>query len=254
MDNNLGTEKNNNTKLIIGILIAVVLILSGCIIATNIINYNKPSDDIVDKIEEDTRESEKETEDNNANSNDINTNIESNNNTSSVVTSTDWKKYEVLVNNNTIAIPTTYNELSKATGFTYKEDDLKSTLQDGYYTYLNMYKNNKLALYIEILNDTNKEKSYAECDITRISQTKYQVSQGADAVIFPGGLKAGDTITEEKIIELFGTPDKVSDYTSDNYISKTYQYFENSTWTTTNNFEIQVVNGVIDSLQLDNRR
>ena len=116
-----------------------------------------------------------------------------------------------------------------------------------------MYKNDKLALYTEVLNDTENPMLYTNCKITRVSQTKYQVSQGATPIIFPGGLKAGDSITEDKIIELFGSPDDKDNYTNDNYVSNTYKYVEDKTWTTTNNFEITVVNGIIDQIELDHR-
>ena len=62
-----------------------------------------------------------------------------------------------------------------------------------------------------------------------------------------------DKITKDKITQLLGTPNDIDEYSSDGYEKITYKYFENSTWTTTNNYEITVVNGIIDELQLDNR-
>lgn len=165
----------------------------------------------------------------------------------------DWKKYQIGINSNTITLPTSYDKLSNLTGFTFKSANLKSYIEGGHYAFVNMYKNDKLALYTEVLNDTDSDLLYTDCKITRISQTKYQVSQGALVLVFPGGLKVGQSITEDKIIELFGTPDDIYEYSSEGYVSKEYKYLEDDLYVTTNNYIITVVNGVIDELQLDNR-
>lgn len=219
------------------VVIAIMLMFAG--LALNLENY-------ISDTFEDAQENQiidNETDDKN---NDSNQPVIGN-------TSTDWKKYEIELNGQKLALPTTYNAINQATGFTYKSASLKSYLQAGYYTLLNMYKNDKLALYVEILNDTNNDMLYTDCKITRVSQTKYQVSQGADIITFPGGLKVGIPITETEILQLFGTPDDTHEYSSEGYETKTYSYFENSNFTTTNNFEITVVNGVIDELELDKR-
>ena len=165
----------------------------------------------------------------------------------------DWKKYEVSINGTNISLPLTYDKLSKMTGFTYKSPYLKSYLEGGYYTNLNMYDNDKLALYVDVLNDTKNDLLYTDCKITRISQTKYQLSNTDVVVIFPGGLRAGQKITEAEIISLFGNPDDTSEYSSEGYETKTYKYLEDSRYTTLNKYEIRVVNGVIDELELNKR-
>ena len=71
----------------------------------------------------------------------------------------------------------------------------------------------------------------------------------SDKIIFPGGLKVGDSITDAKLTELFGVPNDSKDYSG----SKQYTYLSDTTWTTTNNFKISVVDGVIDEIQLDHR-
>lgn len=164
-----------------------------------------------------------------------------------------WNDYEVVVNNKTIKLPCTYSELNEATGFKMKSAQESSSLSSNYYTLVNMYKNDKLALYTEILNDTNGDIKYTDGKITRIGQTKYQVSTGADQVIFPGGIKVGDKITEDEIVAKYGEPTDESDYSSNGYESDTYTYNADSNWKTTNYFEIKVVNGVIDEITLDNR-
>lgn len=167
--------------------------------------------------------------------------------------SNDWDDYEFIVNGYEIELPCSYDELKKATGFNMKSSDENSSLSNNYYAMVNMYKNDKLALYTEILNDLGRDAKYTEGKITRVGQSKYQVSTGADVLTFPGNLKAGDSITEDKIKELFGEPNDISEYSSDGYESKTYTYNEDTSWTTTNYYEIQVVNGIIDQLTLDNR-
>lgn len=168
-------------------------------------------------------------------------------------TSTEWNNYQFTVNNQTLSLPTTYSELSSATSSEMQSSYTKSYLQSGYYAIVNMYKNDKLSLYTEVLNDTDQDMLYTDCKITRVSQTKYQISVGADEIIFPGGLRAGQEITETEIIDLFGTPDDTDNYESDGYISNTYSYLEDTYYTTINYYKIKVVNGVIDELTLDNR-
>ena len=167
--------------------------------------------------------------------------------------SSKWSDYEVVVNNKSIKLPCTYSELTNATGFKMKSAQENSMLSSNYYTLVNMYKDDKLALYTEILNDTNGDIKYTDGKITRISQTKYQVSNGADAFTFPGGIKAGDEITESEIVSKYGEPTKKDNYSSNNYESVTYKYNANTNWTTTNYFEIKIVNGIIDEITLDNR-
>ena len=167
--------------------------------------------------------------------------------------SDEWKNYQFTVNNKTLSLPATYSDLSSATSSEMQSSYTKSYLQSGYYAIVNMYKNDKLALYTEVLNDTDQDMLYTDCKITSVSQTKYQISVGADEIIFPGGLKAGQEITESEIISLFGTPDDTYNYESDGYISNTYTYLEDTNYTTINYYEIKVVNGVIDELTLDNR-
>ena len=167
--------------------------------------------------------------------------------------STEWGNYEFVVNGKTLSLPGSYNDLKDATGFSMKSADEKSYLENNYYVSLNLYKNDNLALYIEVLNDSGSDLQYSEAKLTRISQTEYQVSNGADKIVFPGGLTVGIEITEDRIKELFGEPTDTYEYSSDNYESVTYTYNADTTWTTTNYYEIRVVNGVIDELTLDHR-
>lgn len=170
-----------------------------------------------------------------------------------VNTSTEWKNYEVVIDGKTLKLPCTYNELALATEAKVQSSYEKSYLQANYYAIINMYKDDKLALYAEFLNDTSNDILYTEAKITRVSQTKYHASNDAEIIIFPGGLKVGQEITKEEIVNLFGEPSDVNNYESDGYISNTYTYVEDKYYSTTNNYKIKVVNGVIDELSLDHR-
>ena len=175
-------------------------------------------------------------------------------NIDNIIVNSKWKNYEFTVNGKIIKLPCTYSELSTATSATMKSSDAKSYISPGYYSLSNLYKDEKLALYIEVLNDTTIDQLYTDSKITRVSQTKYQKSLGATELIFPGNLKVGQEITKENIIELLGNPSNISNYTSDGYVKDTYSYYEDSNYRTTNYYEISVVNGIIDELTLDHRR
>lgn len=165
-----------------------------------------------------------------------------------------WSDYEVSVNNKTIKLPCTYEELKDATGFSMKSANEKSYLTKNYYATVNLYKNDKLALYTEIYNDTNDDIKYSDGKVSRISQTKYQVSTGADVITFPGSLKAGDQISVDELINKLGNPSDKSEYNDSSYNSTTLTYNENLSWKTTKFYKITLVNGVIDELSLDNRK
>ena len=118
------------------------------------------------------------------------------------------------MNGKIIKLPCTYSELSTATAAIMKSSDAKSYISPGYYSLANLYKDEKLALYIEVLNDTTIDQLYTDSKITRVSQTKYQKSLGATELIFPGNLKVGQEITKENIIELLGNPSNISNSNS----------------------------------------
>lgn len=167
--------------------------------------------------------------------------------------SNNWKEYQVSYNGKIITLPVTYKALSETTGFQLKQSQSMSYLDNKYYTLANLYKNEQLALYTEIANTTGAMAQYKDCNVTRVAQSKYMVSKGIGTMVFPGGLKAGDKITENEIVKLFGEPTDKKTYSADNYNKITYIYNEDTTWTTQNYYEIEILNGEIDQLTLDNR-
>ncbi len=163
--------------------------------------------------------------------------------------SSDWKSYQVSYNGKTITLPTSYNNFSVTTGFKLKDSAGNDTLKNNYYAVVNMYMNDKLALSTEVYNNSGVESKVTDCNVTRISQRKYHITNGAGQFVFPGNLKVGDSITENDLVSLFGQPNDKKTYGT----STTYSYNADTTWTTTNYYKIEVVDGVIEQLTLDNR-
>ena len=164
--------------------------------------------------------------------------------------SKDWEDYELGINGRVYRLPMKYKTLSAATGLTVKDDYLDATLEDKHYGLINLYNNGSLALYTEITNFSGASMKYVDGFVTRISQSKSLLSLGkAEKIIFPGGLKVEDPITEAELIALLGKPSE-----SNTYGTRTiYSYFSSETYTTIDHLKITVVNGVIDEIQLDHR-
>ena len=164
-----------------------------------------------------------------------------------------WKDYTISINGKTLSLPVSYEELKNASGFSIKSVYDNTTIPTKHYVLANLYKDDKLAVSVELTNKTDSDLKYVDSSVTRISQDKFSTEQtGIENVIFPGNLKTGMNITKEEIFKLFGEIE-VKEYKSDNYVSETYRYTSDDTWTTSNYYEIRVVNGVIDSLTLDHR-
>ena len=164
-----------------------------------------------------------------------------------------WKDYTISINGKTLSLPVSYEELKNASGFSIKSVYDNTTIPTKHYVLANLYKDDKLAVSVELTYKTDSDLKYVDSSVTRISQDKFSTEQtGIENVIFPGNLKTGMNITKEEIFKLFGEIE-VKEYKSDNYVSETYKYTSDDTWKTLNYYEIRVVNGVIDSLTLDHR-
>jgi len=258
-DNDKKTAKASGIAALISF--GVILILSIISIVIFITSTNRVVNDAFDGFQNIIEEAEKEINDNESELENFKDEVEDFGNKAEdfinglegTNATNDWKTYSVTVNNNVIKLPITFNDFSSVIDFKMKSSEEKSYISPNYYALVNLYKDEKLALYIEVLNDTEQDVLYKDAKVTRISQTKYQISMGADVFIFPGGLKAGQEITKDEIINLFGTPSDIRNFESDGYVSDTYSYYSDDLYTTTNNYIIKVVNGVIDELVLDHR-
>lgn len=209
--------------------------------------------DYEDDYDYDNNNSANENTNNNVGNNTTNNDNTSTNVDTTANSSTNWKDYKMVINNQTVTLPTTYTQLKSLTGASYKSSDEKTYLGKNNYTYLNMYKNDKFVLTVDIINTTASDLIYTECPIINISQREYHIEQGSTPIVFPGGLVAGQKITEDELIKLFGEPQTQKEYNGENYVSRTYIYQESKTWSTRQYYKIEVVNGVIDTLTLDRK-
>ena len=174
--------------------------------------------------------------------------------------SSDWKEYQFSIKGKTLALPCAYQELSDISGFAMKSSEEKSYLERRSSTYVNLYINDlnnqqKLALYIDIKNNTEEDMKYSDSEVVRISQTKYQVQTNkADKITFPGNLEVGMEITKEQIVELFGEANEIKDYSTENYSNIILSYNDDEVYSTINFYQIKLINGVIDELTLDHKK
>lgn len=169
--------------------------------------------------------------------------------------SADWTTYSFSVNGKTLTLPCTYQELADATGFAMKSSDAKSYLEGGYYTYVNLYTPDEdLALYIDILNDTEEDQTYADCKVVSVKQTEYQaIEKGASIITFAGGMQVGMEMTTADVEAIFGEPQDTYEYISDDsdYESYTWTYAADPDWSSHDNFEVTIVNGIVDEICID---
>ncbi len=166
----------------------------------------------------------------------------------------DWTKYEFVIDGKTLSLPCDYQDLKDA-GFSMKSSDEKSYLEGGYYTNVNLYnEDDDISLYAEISNLTDEDQQYTDCKVTSVSQTEYMVnSKDAPEITFPGGLVAGMEMTGEELEDLFGEPQDVFEYGSedDDYWSNTYTWSEDEDYTSFDNIEVCITNGIIDQITME---
>lgn len=169
--------------------------------------------------------------------------------------SNNWKDYQFTANNKVFTLPLSYKDFAAGTGLSMKKEDLTQELKDNYYTYVNLYKDDHLAGFIDVYNDSGNTLTLENCTVSRVSQTKFSINTyNIDPIIFPGNLKVGMKITDDEIIKLLGEPTSKNESTYDGTQFVTYKYNADTTWTTINYYEIDLINGEIDQLTLDNRK
>lgn len=257
-DSDKKTAKASGIAALISFGVSLIISIMSIITLVNI--ANRQADYIKDSIQDTTEELKEDIFDDNNNfdieSDDEETNLDEvldEDIIDNTEISNNWTNYQFIVNNKTIKLPCKFDELSSVTETKMKSAEEKSYISPNHYAIVNLYKNEKLALHIELLNNSDKDIVYTEGMVTRVWQTKYQVSTGATVVTFPGGLKVGQTITKDEIVNLFGEPSDIKNYSNDGYVIDTYSYFSDDLYTTTNNYIIKVLNGVVDELILDHR-
>ena len=165
-----------------------------------------------------------------------------------------WEEYKVIINNKELELPCSYDEYVKITNFKMKEEKENLTIKSYYYDIVNVYTNDKLAGMINIYNMTGSDSLYKDANVSRISQSSYHVNTNkASKIIFPGDLYVGKQATKEDIINLLGTPLKESETEYNGIITYRLKYSKENEYTTSNYYEIVIIDNSINELVLDNR-
>ncbi len=180
--------------------------------------------------------------------------IESDNTPTDANVSSDWTSYSFSINGETMTLPLKFSELSRISGLTMKESAGANTISPNYVSLVNLYKDDKVNLHIEVTNNSEGSLRLDECDVVRVTQTNYHVEKGDTKVIFPGNLTAGMEMTEEQLFSILGTTNNVIHHNEGtDAANDVYTYAENDMWITEDMYKITIKNGVIDELVLDNK-
>lgn len=175
----------------------------------------------------------------------------------------DWKKYKFNINGKTLSLPCSYKEFKSISGFSMKSAYEKSFLERNSSTNASLFLNNsgeeKLALYIDIKNNTKEDLKYSDSEVVNVWQTAYQVeTNGATKIKFPGNLEVGMEISKEDIIKLFGEPSDVktyhNEYGNNIYDSIDISYNNDKVYSSINYYKINLVNNKINELMLDHKK
>lgn len=246
---NQNQPKNNKTAIILAIVFGIIALVA-IIIALVATSSNNNEDK---KEKEEVNESVNNNDNDLDNEDDFDTEIEEDSGSSAVTgVSNDWKNYEMSINGKSFKLPISYSEFEQITGFSMQDSKKETLLEDGYYTLANLYKDDKLVASIDLLNDTGSTIKYSECLVTSVYQTAYNVKNNKGTFEFAKGLKIGMPMTEEQLKNMFGEPARTHDYENGEYKYVTYTYAE-SEFSTYNNFEIRLLNNVVDEVSLDHR-
>lgn len=188
------------------------------------------------------------------------TNIESKANYTKTATdkpvSDNWKDYQFSINGKTLTLPCSYNELKDISNFHMKSSDEKSYIEayrkNGFLIYQTIDNDEKMAGNIDIKNTTSDDLLNSEGIITNIGQTNERYNM--DVIEFPGKLKVGMEIRKEDIIEKFGEPSSIREYTYGSSTSIYIKYIDDENTSTINYYEIDILDGKIINLELDHYR
>ena len=164
--------------------------------------------------------------------------------------SNEWKEYVISVYNKTIKLPKAYERVEALSGFKL-DPNLNSYMKANSNDIINMFVEDKLALYVYVKNDKDEEIEYKDSKVIGIWQSKYQVETNhAEKIIFPGNLVVGQDMNKDTLVSLFGEPSNVRNTNLENYISEDYYYYEDEKSVTEKFYRITVVNGRISDLYL----
>lgn len=227
---------SKSSKIIFRIVIVMIILLILVLIGV-LIYFNKSN-----KIKDDNDTPKKETKE----VVDVNNTIELSN---------EWKDYVIGVYNKTLKLPTTYERVEALSGFKYDSGDSKSYMKAHSNDIINLYVEDKLALYVYVKNDKDEEIEYTDSKVIGIWQSKYEVEKNyAEPIVFPGNLIVGQEMNRETLVSLFGEPSNVRSTNLENYVTDDYYYYEDEKDVTEKYYRITVVNGKITDIYLLNEK
>lgn len=165
--------------------------------------------------------------------------------------SNNWKEYVVSVFNKTIKLPTTYERVEALSGFKLDSTNSKNYMRANSNDIVNLYVDDKLALYVYVKNDTDKEIEYTESKVIGIWQSKYEVETNhVEKIVFPGNIVVGQDMNRDTLVSLFGEPNDVRNTNLENYVTEDYYYYEDEKSITEKYYRITIVNGKISDIYL----
>ena len=154
-----------------------------------------------------------------------------------------------------------YEELKASTGLSMRSAEEKSYLEPDYYTFVSLRTSDDTpACSIDVLNDTEEDATYSSCKVIEISQTDYNIENNT-VVLEIAGLKVGDIVSKEMLIDAFGEPDDLYEYRIDEdddpkwieYETDTYTWRLDSDWSYSNYFKVvmNIHTGIIEEIRMD---
>ena len=153
-----------------------------------------------------------------------------------VMPSDDLFAYQVSIDGTLISVPCSVSEL-EAIGYSLGESATE-IIENNYYAigYIENSAGNQVS--VTIVNNSGSAKTYAECEIERLSLSEYDVE--GQTIVFAKGITLG--CTEEDIIEAFGKECEREKSDSGEWV--VLNYFENEAWGSRVTFRIDSDSGL----------
>ena len=129
--------------------------------------------------------------------------------------SEEWKKFEVVINENTITLPCSYLDFKEMTGCTVSDIEENDGLKPGWYSLIcPMDNNGKGFCYINVTNPLDKENVAKDGVIVSIEHD-YILAEESEVKISFVGLHAGEEISKQDLLQMFGEPHDIKERRSE---------------------------------------
>ena len=137
-----------------------------------------------------------------------------------------WNSYTVQINGEVLSLPFDYSEL-EVLGFGLDESITPKDfiVNPGESKYTSLVTSDQEYLTVELFNDSGEACEVTKCKVGSIGTDAYS-DGGSVEVVFPGGIKAGDS--KEKVLEVYGEP--TDQYEDENFHMYTW-YDKNGSYT-----------------------